>query len=180
MSLHSSTGARPGNDQAAGLRRLFGSTCKHFVALAHNEVEHHDRLARLYDREGAWAKAAGAFERVAELARDDRARAALRAAGRIYREHQRPEKAIDVYSEIVAKKPSDLDAWRALDDLLSGLGRWREVGEVRGELAARTTSGSHARSGPSTTSATSTPKSPFAACSRMPSPCDQCAGVRTP
>jgi hypothetical protein len=111
------------------------------VALVPGEVDHHDRLARMYDREGAWAKAAGEFETVAKVARDDRARAALRAAGRIYREHARPEKAIDVYRAIVARKPSDLDAWRALEELLTGLARWREVAEVRGELAERTATG---------------------------------------
>jgi tetratricopeptide (TPR) repeat protein len=109
-------------------------------ALAPGDVEHHDRLARLYDRAGAWQKAAEAFSRVATLARDDRARAALRAAGRIYREHARPDQAIEVYRGVVARKPGDLDAWRALDELLSALGRWREVADVRGELAARAAS----------------------------------------
>jgi tetratricopeptide (TPR) repeat protein len=111
------------------------------VALVPGEVDHHDRLARLYDRAGAWNKAAESFERVAALARDDRARAALRAAGRIYREHGKGDRAIDAYRGVVARKPSDLDAWRALDELLAGLLRWREVAEVRGELAARATSG---------------------------------------
>ena len=111
------------------------------VALAPSVVEHHDRLARLYHRAGAWAKAAEAFEQVATLARDDRARAALRAAGRIYREHGKADRAIDAYRAIVTRKPGDLDAWRALDELLSGLGRWREVAIVRGELAERTPSG---------------------------------------
>ncbi|HUJ60820.1 MAG TPA: hypothetical protein VLX92_20095, partial [Kofleriaceae bacterium] len=64
------------------------------VALAPGEVDHRDRLARLYHRAGAWAKAAEAFEQVAELARDDRARAALRAAGRLYRDNGRLERAV--------------------------------------------------------------------------------------
>src|SRR3954465_15696602 len=54
------------------------------VELDRDNVEHHDRLAGVYRRAGAWQKAAVAFERVAELARDDRARAALRAAGKLY------------------------------------------------------------------------------------------------
>lgn len=37
MSLSKTAGAGAGNDQAAGLRRLFGSTRQRFVALAHNE-----------------------------------------------------------------------------------------------------------------------------------------------
>lgn len=100
----------------------------------------HDRLARLYHRAGAWDSAALAFERVAHLARDDRGRAALRAAARLYRDHGETERAAAVYRAIVARRPSDLEAWRALDELLAGLGRWQEVATVRGELAARTKS----------------------------------------
>jgi len=36
MSFSTASNARAANDQAAGLRRLFGSTRRHFVALAHN------------------------------------------------------------------------------------------------------------------------------------------------
>src|SRR5690606_17106443 len=90
-------------------------------------------------RAGATVKAAEAFEQVARLAKDDRARAALRAAGKLYREAGRIEQAIAAYRAIVERRPSDLEAWRALDELLSELGRWREVAEVRGELAERAT-----------------------------------------
>lgn len=100
----------------------------------------HDRLARLYHRAGAWDSAALAFERVAHLARDDRGRAALRAAARLYRDHGETERAAAVYRAIVARRPSDLEAWRALDELLAALGRWKDVAQVRGELAARTKS----------------------------------------
>ncbi|MDB4956338.1 MAG: Tetratricopeptide 2 repeat protein [Myxococcales bacterium] len=106
-----------------------------------DDVEHHDRIAWLYRREGAWAKAAQAFERVAALARDDRARAALRAAGKIYRDNQRLDQAASAYRTIVKRWPSDTDAWRALDELLTELGRWRELAELRGVLASRTPSG---------------------------------------
>ena len=47
----------------------------------------------------------------------------------------------DVAWSIVERRPADLLAWRALDDVLSELGRWREVAEVRGERAARAQSG---------------------------------------
>ena len=104
------------------------------VELEPDHVEHRDRLAKLYWRAGAWQKAAAAFERVAELARDDRARAALRAAGKLYRDNGRLEHAARTYHAIVERKPTDLDAWRALDDILSQLGRWRDVAWVRGEL----------------------------------------------
>ncbi|HEU4616093.1 MAG TPA: hypothetical protein VFS15_28545, partial [Kofleriaceae bacterium] len=66
------------------------------VAFDPYDPDHHDRLAWLYRRAGAAVKAAAAFERVAELARDDRARAALRAAGRLYRENGRLEQAVNV------------------------------------------------------------------------------------
>jgi tetratricopeptide (TPR) repeat protein len=111
------------------------------VELAPDHLEHHDRLAWLYRRAGAWQKAAGAFERVAGLARDDRARAALRAAGKLYRDNGRLEQAAATYHAIVERKPTDLDAWRALDEILSQLGRWREVARVRGELAQLSAAG---------------------------------------
>ncbi|HEY1548037.1 MAG TPA: hypothetical protein VGG28_09455 [Kofleriaceae bacterium] len=111
------------------------------VELEPDVVEHRDRIAKLYWRAGAWQKAAAAFEQVAELAKDDRARAALRAAGKLYRDNGRLEHAARVYHVIVERKPSDLDAWRALDDVLSQLGRWRDVAWVRGELARHSPSG---------------------------------------
>ncbi len=107
------------------------------VAFAPYEAHHHDRLAWLYRRAGASVKAAQAFERVAELATDDRARAALRAAGRLYRESGRHDQAVGVYRKVVERRPSDLEAWRTLDDLLSELERWRDVADVRGALAER-------------------------------------------
>jgi tetratricopeptide (TPR) repeat protein len=105
------------------------------VAIAPDEVEHRDRLARLYHRIGAKARAAEAFEEVARLARDDRGRAALRAAGRLWRELGKSERAVDAYRGIIERRPADLDAWRALDELLYHLGRWPELAEVRGTLA---------------------------------------------
>lgn len=107
------------------------------VAFAPYEADHHDRLAWLYRREGAEVKAAEAFERVAQLAKDDRARAALRAAGTLYRANARLEHAARVYRMIVERRPSDREAWRALEEVLSELKRWREVADVRGALAER-------------------------------------------
>jgi tetratricopeptide (TPR) repeat protein len=109
------------------------------VELDPDNVEHHDRLAWLYRRAGAWQKAAEAFERVAGLARDDRARAALRAAGTLYRDNGRLEQAAAVYRAIVDRRPTDLDVWKALEETLTKLQRWRDVAEVRGEIAARAT-----------------------------------------
>ena len=105
------------------------------VDLQPNDVEHRDRLAWLYRRAGASVKAAEAFERVAEIAVDDRARAALRAAGRLYRDAGKKDEAIRVYRAIVKRRPHDVEAWRALDELLTDLQRWSEVAAVRGVLA---------------------------------------------
>jgi len=107
------------------------------IAFQPYNPEHHDRLAWLYRRAGASVKAAEAFERVAVLAKDDRARAALRAAGRLYRESGRLEQAIEVYRNVVDRRPGDLEAWRALDELLTELKRWREAADVRAALADR-------------------------------------------
>ncbi|MBA3396797.1 MAG: hypothetical protein H0T89_29470, partial [Deltaproteobacteria bacterium] len=111
------------------------------VAHAPDNPNHHDRLAWLYRRAEAWIKAAESFERVGALATDERGRAALRAAGKLYRDHGKVERAAKVYRAIVERRPGDGEAWRALDEILTGLGRWREVAEVRGERAARAASG---------------------------------------
>ena len=111
------------------------------VANDPDNVEHLDRLAWLYRRAGAWSKAAEMFERVGQLAHDDRSRAALRAAGKLYRDNGRLDRATAIYRVIVERRPSDAEAWRALDDLLSAQERWRDVAEVRGERAARADSG---------------------------------------
>jgi predicted Zn-dependent protease len=110
------------------------------VELQPGEVAHHDRLAQLYRRAGAWSKAADAFEEVGVRAPDDKARAALLAAATLNREHGRLDRAAAQYRMIVERRPTDHDAWRTLDDVLSELGRWRAVAEVRGERA------DHARS----------------------------------
>ncbi len=107
------------------------------VELAPDVVAHHDRIAWLYRRAGAWTKAADAFEQVGLRAPDDRARGALLAAAQLNRDHGRLDRAAMLYRLIVARHASDLDAWEALDDVLVELGRWREVAEVRGERAAQ-------------------------------------------
>ncbi len=107
------------------------------VALEPDDVAHRDRIAWLYRKAGAWAKAADAFEHVARLAQDDLARAALHAAGKLYRDHHQLERAAACYQKIVERRESDVEAWRALDELYTELGKWREVAEVRGALANR-------------------------------------------
>ena len=111
------------------------------VAHVPDDVEHLDRLARLYHSAGGWQKAAEAFERVAALAADARGRAALLAAGRLYRDNGKPERAIDVYRALLERRRTDGDALRALDDLYAQLGRWAECAQVRGALADRATGG---------------------------------------
>ena len=107
------------------------------VEIEPHKAEHHDRLAWLYRRSDAWIKAAESYERVADLAIDERGRAALRAAGKLYRERGKLDRAADIYRQIVERRASDGDAWRALDEILTELGRWREAAGIRGERAAR-------------------------------------------
>ncbi len=107
------------------------------ITLDPENVDRLDRLAWLYRRAGAWGKAAEMFELVGQRALDDRSRAAFRAAGKLYRDNGRLDRAARIYREIVMRRPSDTEAWRALDDLLSELGRWLELANIRGERAAR-------------------------------------------
>jgi tetratricopeptide (TPR) repeat protein len=107
------------------------------VALQPKNVAHHDRLAWLYRRAGATVKAAQAFEQVAKIAQDERGRAALRAAGKLYRDAGRLDQAAHVYRAILERRDSDVEAWRSLEEVLTDLKRWREVAAVRGKLAER-------------------------------------------
>ncbi len=111
------------------------------IAIAPEDFEHHERIAALYRQAGAWSKAADAFEQVGMRGPDQVARAALLDAARLHRENGSFERAAGLFRKIVDSRPTDLLAWRALDDVLSELGRWREVAEVRGERAARAVSG---------------------------------------
>ena len=111
------------------------------VELDPDDIDRLDRLAWLYRRAGAPAKAAAMFERVASSAHDDRGRAALRAAGKLYRDLGKLEQAVAMYRVVVTRRPSDLEAWRALDEMLATLERWRELAEVRGVLADRARNG---------------------------------------
>ncbi|MEJ7600073.1 MAG: tetratricopeptide repeat protein [Kofleriaceae bacterium] len=108
------------------------------VELEPDDVDHVDRLAWLYHRVGAWARAGEMFERVASLAFDVQARAALRAAGQLYRDNSQHDRAAIVYRQLIERRPGDRTAWQALEEVLTQLERWHEVAEVRGELVART------------------------------------------
>ncbi len=107
------------------------------IALAPDVLAHRERLAWLYRQIGAWDRAADALEAAGSRAPDGLADAALLAAARLNREHGRLDRAAALYRAIVARRPADLVAWRALDDVLCELGRWREVAEVRAERAER-------------------------------------------
>lgn len=117
------------------------SAMEQVCAIATHDVDHLDRLAWLYRKAGAAQKAAETFERVGLIARDERARAAMRAAGKLYRDIRQLDRAVAVYRAIVEHRPADAEAWRALDDLLAEQGRWEEVAEVRGQRARRAGSG---------------------------------------
>lgn len=111
------------------------------IELDPDDIERLDRLAWLYRKAGAPAKAAAMFERVASRAHDDRGRAALRAAGKLYRDVGKLDKAVAMYRVVVTRRPSDLEAWRALEDMLDKLQRWPDLAQVRGVLAERASDG---------------------------------------
>jgi thioredoxin-like negative regulator of GroEL len=98
-------------------------------------VAHHERLASLYQRAGAWVQAAVTLETAGNLAASDRGRAALHAAAALYHQHGRLDSAAAVYRTLVQRRSSDVEAWKALDQLLEALGRWDELAVVRGQLA---------------------------------------------
>ncbi|MBZ0234961.1 MAG: tetratricopeptide repeat protein, partial [Deltaproteobacteria bacterium] len=87
------------------------------VAIAPDRHEHHERIAALYRQAGAWSKAADAFEEVAKRAPEQVARAALLDAARLHRENRSFERAAQLFRSIVERRPTDLLAWRALDDV---------------------------------------------------------------
>jgi tetratricopeptide (TPR) repeat protein len=86
-------------------------------------------------------KAAESYERVGRLSTDERGRAALHAAGKLFRDHGKLDRAATIYSAIVERRATDANAWKALDEILADLGRWQEAARVRGERAARTKGG---------------------------------------
>ncbi|HEY5951765.1 MAG TPA: tetratricopeptide repeat protein [Kofleriaceae bacterium] len=107
------------------------------VALAPDHVEHLLGLASRCENLGAWAKAAESFERVGAVGTKEQACAALRAAAKLYRENSQLERAVEAYRAIIAHRAADKEAWRSLEELLEQLSRWRELADVRGELAKR-------------------------------------------
>jgi tetratricopeptide (TPR) repeat protein len=109
------------------------------VALAPDNVEHLLGFAARCLNLGAWAKAAETFERVSGLGTKEQACAALRAAAKLYRENARPERAADAYRAILDHRPADKDAANNVQKLYEQLGRWRDLADLRGELAKRAT-----------------------------------------
>src|SRR3569623_2811023 len=101
------------------------------IRAAPREAEPRRHLRALAAEQGAW-------EQLALLLEAD-ARAAARAAGKLFRYNGKLDHASAVYRASVDRRPSDLDAWKALDETLTKLGRWKEVAKVRGEIAARAT-----------------------------------------
>jgi tetratricopeptide (TPR) repeat protein len=95
-------------------------------------------LASLYGSVGRWSKVIETLGRVGEIAEGTpAARDALRTIARIYEnELELPERAIDSYRLLVTAWPDDADAWRALDALYAGNGRWAELADVLRRRAA--------------------------------------------
>lgn len=82
-------------------------------------VDAFERLARFYYLAGAWAKTAETLEQLAAVSHDDLGVAALRAAGQLYRDHGRPDRALIAYRTIGIRRAGDRQAMVALAELLN-------------------------------------------------------------
>jgi tetratricopeptide (TPR) repeat protein len=97
-------------------------------------------LANIYGSIGRWSKVIETLGRVGEVAEGSQeARAALHSVGQIYiRELELPERAVEVYYQIVTTWPDDMDGWAALDGLYVETARWTELADVLRRRAALT------------------------------------------
>ena len=106
------------------------------VEIAPDEAYLRHRLADLYQRMGAWPKAAAALERFAQLTADDAAaHDALQRAAAMFREHGQNTPAIRILRGVINDRPGDVDSLRVLDEMFERSERWGELAEVRAQLA---------------------------------------------
>ncbi len=98
-------------------------------------------LGALYAKVGRWSKVIEAYGKVVEQAEGSTdARDAQHAIAAVYEtELELPERAIDVYQQLIAQWPDDVDALAALDRLCLASARWSDLADVlrrRASLAA--------------------------------------------
>lgn len=83
-----------------------------------DNASHLERLAWMYYLVGAWVQAGETLERLAPYVAADEALVFLRAAGRLYRNTRRNDRALVAYRAVALRKPSDVDALMALGELM--------------------------------------------------------------
>jgi tetratricopeptide (TPR) repeat protein len=109
--------------------------------LAHEDPQNPDvyaLLARLYEQVGLWAKVIESLGREADLSDRARAREARRRIAEIYEQQlELPDRAVEAYRALLELDPNDDPALAAVDRLLEGLGRWKELDPVLRRRAAR-------------------------------------------
>jgi tetratricopeptide (TPR) repeat protein len=77
-----------------------------------------EHLARTYYLVGAWVKAAQTLELLVPYVAADHGLVILRAAARLYRNSGRNDRALVAYRAVAVRKPSDLEALKALGELI--------------------------------------------------------------
>jgi tetratricopeptide (TPR) repeat protein len=116
-------------------------TLERLRQLAPTDVAVMRELGALYAKVGRWSKVIEAHGKIVELAEGSAdAREALRRIAGVYEaELELPERAIDMYQQLVAQWPDDVDALAALDRLCLAGARWSDLADVlrrRATLAA--------------------------------------------
>lgn len=79
---------------------------------------HVERLAWMYYLVGAWVQAGQTLEQLAPFLATEKGLVALRAAGRLYRNSGRNDRALIAYRAVGVRRPSDLAALTALAELM--------------------------------------------------------------
>ncbi|MBK9033603.1 MAG: tetratricopeptide repeat protein [Myxococcales bacterium] len=107
-------------------------TLERLRQLAPTDVAVMRELGGLYGKVGRWSKVIEAHGKIVELAEGSAdARDALRKVAAVYElELELPERAIDVYQQLVAQWPDDVDALAALDRLCLAGARWSDLADV--------------------------------------------------
>ena len=107
-------------------------TLERLRQLAPTDVAVMRELGALYAKVGRWSKVIEVHGKIVELAEGSPdAREALRRIAGVYEaELELPERAIEIYQQLVAQWPDDVDALAALDRLCLAGARWSDLADV--------------------------------------------------